>query len=97
MDGWITKVRRAPSLVGTAGEGHSVANVVRAPMTGTVTQILTKIGKQVKEGEPLLKMEAMKMQYTLAAPRNGKVISISCKVGEVVDVDAELIELEKKS
>lgn len=50
--------------------------------------------KKVNEGQELCVIEAMKMQNSLVAESSGKVIKINCKVGETVDGDQVLLQLE---
>jgi acetyl-CoA/propionyl-CoA carboxylase biotin carboxyl carrier protein len=76
---------------GGAGSGN---NEVRSPMPGTVLAVHVKAGADVEEGEALLIVEAMKMEYTLSAPRAGRVARVAANVGDQVLVDAPLVELE---
>ena len=59
---------------------------IRAPMTGKVVKVVAAPGASVKANEVIVIMEAMKMEYRLAAPRDGVVESILCKEGELVDL-----------
>ena len=54
-----------------------------------------KIKNRVKKGEVLLKLEAMKMEYSLIAPRDGIIKEIFCKNGEQVTANSKLLNLEK--
>lgn len=76
-----------------AGKGAR-QNELRAPMPGLIVEILTTVGAEVKAGEPLLVLEAMKMENTLTAPAEGRVRSILIKMGEAVDKGSVLIEFE---
>jgi len=67
---------------------------VLAPMTGTITEVCVHEGSHVMKGDLLLKMEAMKMEYSMTAPENGTVRKVSCKNGNVVEADQILLELE---
>jgi 3-methylcrotonyl-CoA carboxylase alpha subunit len=49
-------------------------------------------GAEVKRGAPLLVLEAMKMEYTIAAPADGRIAEVRYSVGDVVEEGAELIE-----
>ena len=66
----------------------------RAPLTGTVTEIIVEEGREVNEGEGLLTMEAMKMITMLSSPRKGKVSEVCIKVGDSVDGGTVLIRFE---
>jgi 3-methylcrotonyl-CoA carboxylase alpha subunit len=67
---------------------------LRAPMPGAITLIKTAVGQNVKSGEPLLILEAMKMEHTLYAPFDGQVTSITYEAGMMVQEGDELIVLE---
>ena len=56
-------------------------------------RVLTENGAEVKCGAALLVLEAMKMEYTIAAPADGKVIEVRYAAGDLVDEGAELITL----
>ncbi|WP_297370338.1 pyruvate carboxylase [Acidocella sp.] len=66
---------------------------VGAPMPGSISTILVRDGQQVAQGEPLLAIEAMKMEAQIAAPQAGTVKSILVRPGEQVDAKDLLIEL----
>ena len=69
------------------------ANVVRAPMPGTMIEVLVGVGDEVEAGQTLAVMEAMKMEHLLTAPNAGVVAAIHTAAGASVDEDAVLIEL----
>jgi biotin carboxyl carrier protein len=69
-------------------------NQVRALMPGRVTSILVKQQEQIKEGTPLLILEAMKMQNEIISPADGKVKTIFVHEGETVKKDSVLIAIE---
>ena len=58
---------------------------VRSPLAGRIVAIVAQPGQQVKEGDHLLTVEAMKMNTTVAAPKSGKVEEILTTVGAAVD------------
>jgi 3-methylcrotonyl-CoA carboxylase alpha subunit len=62
-----------------------------APMPGRIVQVLTQSGSDVQRGDPLLILEAMKMEYTITAPADGRVEEIRYSAGDTVDEGAELI------
>jgi 3-methylcrotonyl-CoA carboxylase alpha subunit len=64
-----------------------------APMPGRVLAILAEAGAQVKRGQPLVVMEAMKMEHTVTAPRDGRIARILCAVGEQLKEGTELLVL----
>ena len=67
---------------------------VRAPLPGKIIDLKIKAGDTVSKGQPLLVLEAMKMEHTLAAPADGTIKSVRYAVGEQVAEGAELVEFE---
>jgi biotin carboxyl carrier protein len=65
-----------------------------APMPATVVAVNVTPGQQVEEGELLITLEAMKMELPIKAPRAGRVKSIACREGEIVQSGVALLELE---
>ena len=74
------------------GETVAPAGGVRALMPGRVVALLVKPGAQVAKGEPLLVLEAMKMEQTLCAPADGCCVAFNVVVGEQVQEGSELVE-----
>ncbi len=64
-----------------------------APMPGRVTRLLVGPGSLVRRGQPLMIIEAMKMEHTIAAPADGRVERVRFAVGDMVEEGAELIAL----
>lgn len=67
--------------------------VIKSPMNGMVTKILVKVGDEIKEGDTVAVIEAMKMENPIKATVGGKVVEIFVKVGDKVVKDAPLIRL----
>ena len=65
-----------------------------APMPGRVTHVHVKAGAKVKRGQPLLVLEAMKMEHTIAAPGPGLVVEVRCAVGDQVEDGIALVIFE---
>jgi propionyl-CoA carboxylase alpha chain len=65
---------------------------VRCPMPGLVLSVAVAEGQEVKAGEPLAVVEAMKMENVLRAERDGVVKRIHVRPGDSVAVDAVIIE-----
>ena len=63
-----------------------------APMPGNVIRVLVKAGDEVSSGQPLLVMEAMKMEHTIVAPANGIVEEVLFQPGDLVQNDAKLVD-----
>ncbi|MEU7897709.1 biotin carboxylase N-terminal domain-containing protein [Nonomuraea sp. NPDC049152] len=64
--------------------------IVRSPMPGTVLLVKVAPGDQVSEGQPLVVVEAMKMEHTVTAPVQGTVTELPVRAGQPVDMDAVL-------
>ena len=79
----------------TAGRSRRAggANVVRAPMPGTMIEVLVAVGDEVEAGQTLAVMEAMKIEHLLTAPNGGVVSAVHTSAGASVDEDTVLIEL----
>ena len=75
----------APALAG--GEA------LKAPMPGLLLRYLVKAGDEVKAGQPLLVLEAMKMQNNLPSPRDGRVAALALKPGDSVGRGQVLLTL----
>jgi len=71
--------------------------VVKAVMPGVVVEVSVAEGDVVAEGQPLLILEAMKMQNEIGAPGEGRVKKIHIAQGEAVAAGAKLVELEDAS
>ena len=67
---------------------------LKAPMPGKIIDVLVREGSTVLRGEPLLILEAMKMQNEIQSPVNGQVISIHAKPNSNVMKDDLLIEIK---
>jgi biotin carboxyl carrier protein len=62
-------------------------------MPATVVAIKVKPGDEVKKGDILIVLEAMKMELPVRAPADGRVEAIHCQPGELVQPDRSLIDL----
>lgn len=73
---------------------ESGAGVVVAPMPGKVIQIFAESGAVVEKGDPLIVMEAMKMEHTLVAAADGTITDIFHEIGDQVDEGTLLINID---
>lgn len=80
--------------LGLAGNVTTESNELISPMPGLIVDILVKAGSEIKAGDGLLVLEAMKMENTLTTTRDGIVKSVLVKVADAVDKGAVLIEFE---
>lgn len=68
-----------------------------APMNGTMVSVLISAGDQVTKDQPLVIMEAMKMEHTIKAPSDGVVNEVFFNTGDMVDGGAELLSFSPLS
>ena len=71
-----------------------MATQITAPMVGKVINVLVEPGQQVTEDDPVIMIEAMKVEMPIASPADGTVSSILVKDGDTVEADQLLIELD---
>jgi len=76
------------------GKSKSDKEVVIAPMPGKIVEVLVKEGADVTKGEPLIILEAMKMQNELQSPADGKVTVVNARAETNVNKDEILIEIK---
>jgi biotin carboxyl carrier protein len=69
-------------------------NAVKAPLPGVITSIEVSVGDEVKAGDTLLVLEAMKMANNIEAEKDGKVTAICVKPGQSVMEDDALVVIE---
>ena len=77
-----------------AGAASGGGNRVSAPMPGRVVVVKAQPGADVRAGEEVVVIEAMKMELSLKAPRDGRIAEVRATAGEFVDADAVLVVLE---
>ena len=69
------------------------SNIV-APITGSIAKIMVKNGQMVSKEDPVIFIEAMKMEYQLVAPKSGKVSGLKNKKGDLIEKGQTLLEIE---
>lgn len=77
-----------------AGHHEAEGGRLTAPMPGKIVALLVQQGASVAQGAPLLIMEAMKMEHTIAAPADGTVQELLYAVGDQVAEGAQLLEFK---
>jgi 3-methylcrotonyl-CoA carboxylase alpha subunit len=83
---------RGPAA-GVRAKPHDEA-ALAAPMPATVVAINVAPGQEVKTGDVLIVLEAMKMELAVTAPHDARVQHIGCKVGELVQPGVPLVKLD---
>lgn len=87
-------VVKAPAAKPQSGEKDDLQDALRSPLPGTIVDIPAKVGQDVKEGDTLVVLEAMKMNNNLTAERDGKVKAILISEGEAVKENTPLVTFE---
>jgi biotin carboxyl carrier protein len=77
-----------------APQASAGQEVVESPMPGNIWKILVKEGQEIKSGDVLLILEAMKMENEILAPRDGVVSSITTSEGAAVNTGDKLVILD---
>ncbi|HKJ52028.1 MAG TPA: biotin/lipoyl-containing protein, partial [Gammaproteobacteria bacterium] len=97
-DADVSQVRPAASTPAAATTGAATpaaattgGTEIRAPLAGSVLDILASVGQQINEGDPVVMIEAMKMETEIRASAGGKVQSIAVKVGDKITSDQLLL------
>jgi biotin carboxyl carrier protein len=87
--------KEAPAPEPSASSGPvNTNNALKAPLPGVVTEIKVSVGDEVKAGDVVLVLEAMKMANNLEAEKDGKVTAILVSQGASVMEDAPLVVIE---
>lgn len=91
---WITVEGRLVRVRTSAAGAGSSGGSLMAPMPGRVVRLTAKEGDVVEAGAELLRLEAMKMEHAVKAPRKGKLKAFLVKEGEQVQGGRLLVDFE---
>ncbi|WP_293775773.1 urea carboxylase [uncultured Oxalicibacterium sp.] len=95
---WASEADQATAAADAQRNPLDAANltgsVVSADITGNVWKIVAEAGATVKAGDPLLILEAMKMEFHIAAPCDGVVGNFHCKPGMMINAGDPLVSIE---
>lgn len=83
------RLRRAAGKFSVEGR-----QVVSSPMPGRIVKVLVKVGDEVKQGQGLVVVEAMKMENELKSPKHGRVVELLVVEGQAVEGNAKLCAVE---
>ncbi len=84
--------RLAPIPLGAGAAMEAGSGGLAAPMPGKIVRLETRVGAKVKKGDPLVALEAMKMEHVITAPADGVIEAINCAVGDQVEEGVALVE-----
>jgi len=91
-----------PKVIPTGGQsrartskptGKKGVGTVKAPLPGTIIEVKVKVGDEVKSGDTLLVMEAMKMENNIKSDKTGKVVAVKINNGDSVLEGDILVEI----
>ncbi len=96
IDSVLLEVREpsAEGFAGGAGDHAAVKDKIFAPMPGKIVKIMVQVGDKVEVKQPMVIVEAMKMENQVNAKAKGKVKAVNFTVGDQVDTERPIIELE---
>jgi acetyl-CoA/propionyl-CoA carboxylase biotin carboxyl carrier protein len=84
---------RSPSA-SAAHHGEHVHGEIRAPMQGTILKVLVEKGQEIRAGEVVCILEAMKMENHIASTRDGEVTELPMRAGQVVETGQVLAVID---
>jgi len=90
----VADERRLRLRAGAAQFKVEGRQVVCAPMPGKLVKVLVNVGDEVKEGQGVVVVEAMKMENELKSPKAGKVVELFAQEGSAVEHNARLVAVE---
>jgi acetyl/propionyl-CoA carboxylase alpha subunit len=99
--GWVAlggrtwRIEKVSAAARRAHDPGALGGQVTAPMPGQVRAVLVAEGEEVTQGQPLLLMEAMKMEIRIAAPRAGRIAAMRAAEGATVNKDDILLEIQE--
>lgn len=83
-----------PAAESNAPKSRNMSDALKSPLPGLITEIMVEVGQEVKAGDTVVVLEAMKMANNLEAEKSGKVTAILVKPGETVMEDTPLVVIE---
>ena len=90
LDFVLTRERSAGARKPEGGAGGGL----EAPMPGVITRVMVAAGDTVTKGQPLVALEAMKVEHLIRAPRAGRIARVNVQPGEMVNGGVPVVELE---
>jgi 3-methylcrotonyl-CoA carboxylase alpha subunit len=94
-DGRAFEIRRLAAAARATSGGSGAASLL-SPMPGRVRRVLVAPGEEVTRGQVLLVLEAMKMEHAIRSPRDGRVVRIDWKEGDLVEAGVPLAEIGER-
>ena len=89
-----TKPAPAPAPAAAAPVAAAKGNAIKTPLPGVIIDVKVNVGDDVKKGDTVVILEAMKMENNINADRDGKVVAVQVTKGDTVADGAVLVVLE---
>ena len=83
-----------PSDAGSYSTDVDKSGLLLSPMTGIINEIKVKNGQEVKKGDTMIVLEAMKMYIDIHAPKSGVIKEIFVKIGDNISINQKLLKIE---
>ncbi|HLP21864.1 MAG TPA: biotin/lipoyl-containing protein [Chitinophagales bacterium] len=80
--------------LGISAKSSSAVQFIKAPMPGLIINISVNAGDEVKKGDTLLILEAMKMENVIKSPRDGKIKKVNVSLRNAVEKNQVMLEFE---
>ena len=90
----VKAVEKTIEKLGINKKSQQNINILKAPMPGLILKLMVKVGDQIKKGEALIILEAMKMENILSSPVDGTIKGIKVKPQQTVEKNNVLINFE---
>jgi len=94
VDGKVFKVRPV-DLTGMKKTKKKEKGDLSSPISGKIVSVKVKNGKSVKKGDVLMVIEAMKMEYLIRAPFDGKIKKVNFKLNDQIEIGQNTVEFTK--
>ena len=92
--GELSDVQPAPAVTGRTSTASDEGDAVKAVLAGNVFKVLVSVGDVVSEAQPMLVVEAMKMETQVSAPKAGTITHVFVREGDVVAVGDPLVSID---
>ena len=80
--------------LGISAKSSSAVQFIKAPMPGLIINVSVTVGAEVKKGDTLLILEAMKMENVIKSPRDGKIKKVTVELKKAVEKNQMMLEFE---
>lgn len=80
--------------LGINAKSSSAVQFIKAPMPGLIINVSVNVGDEVKKGDTLLILEAMKMENVIKSPRDGKIKKVNIELKKAVEKNQVMLEFE---